>query len=258
MLKINKVRCSESGANSHRPVWMTGSNNCCTDTAESRVVLLMCRHGDVVLVAARQDVEWSVTSLLELLRAHECPYARVFHLALQLLPLIIGVEVLVYDVEGGTTMVLLTRIVFDFSSQDSLHVVLARLQVFKPSVLSLETLSSKVGKLVLFHFKLLCSHFLISNSEVLIKSFTLYHVKFHKNDNSTYLRRNGLRRGRGCARWPSRRTCGSHRCAPGVCSARSVHGPSWLRVQRGCEGQCRWIAKRRPYCSFNEFFLFKL
>jgi hypothetical protein len=128
---------------------------------------------------------------LELLRAHERPYARVFHLTLQLLPLIIGVEVLVYDVEGGAAMVLLTGIVFDFSSQDSLEVVLARLQVFKPSVLSLESLRSEVGKLVLFHFKLLGSHFLIGNSEVLIKAFTLYHVKFHKTNKCTYLRRNG-------------------------------------------------------------------
>ena len=62
------------------------------------------------------------------------------------------------------------------------------LEVFKPTILPLESLSSQIGKLVLFHFKLLRSHFLISDGEVLIKAFALYIlVNFH----NTYLRRSG-------------------------------------------------------------------
>jgi len=71
MLKFSKVRRSQSGHNSYRPVGMTRANDCGTDAPESRVVLLVGRDRDVVLVAAGQDVERGVASLLELLCTHE-------------------------------------------------------------------------------------------------------------------------------------------------------------------------------------------
>ena len=83
---------------------------------KARVVFLVRRHTDVVLVAACQNVERGVTTLLEFTGSQQRPHARVFHLRLKLLAFIIDIKVLIYDVEGSTTVILFACGVLNFCS----------------------------------------------------------------------------------------------------------------------------------------------
>ena len=87
----------------------------------------MLRHINIVLVTSSQNVERSVTTYLELLGSHQSTHTGVLHLCLELLAFIIGVKVLVYDIESGSSVIFLASIVLNFSCQDGMLVVFALL-----------------------------------------------------------------------------------------------------------------------------------
>ena len=100
-----------------------GPNNLLTYITEAWVVSCVVWHWYYVLVTTGQNVERSVSTLLKLVGAHESSYARVLHLLLEQVTLVVHVKVLVYDVEGCTAMVFLACIVLYFSLKDSLLVI---------------------------------------------------------------------------------------------------------------------------------------
>ena len=97
-------------------------NNLLTYIAEAWVVSCVVWHWYSVLVTTGQNVERSVSTLLKLVSAHESSYARVLHLLLEHVTLVVHVKVLVYDVESCTAMVFLARIVLYFGLKDGVLV----------------------------------------------------------------------------------------------------------------------------------------
>ena len=80
-----------------------------------------------MLVASSQDVVLSIASLLKLVCSQEGAHTRIFHMILKVLASAIVIKVLVDDVECSSTLVLHTRVVFNFSLQDRNFLLLVHL-----------------------------------------------------------------------------------------------------------------------------------
>ena len=121
-----------------------------------------------------QDIIFSVVLLVEDLAPHESSYLRIIIYLFKSLAIGIIVVVESHNIEGGTSLILLTSLVHVSPHVDS--VVLEFLMSFhgsKSIVFPMETLLSQIRNLGLLGLKSFLPHNLIGDVEVLVETLSL-------------------------------------------------------------------------------------
>ena len=137
----------------------------------------MLWHLDSLSLLACENIVATIAFVVNILCSHKGPYAAVFVVLPQALSVLRLVVIEVEQVVCSASVIFLTRIevvLFHFKHFCGTNV--ASLHVFKSLHFPLVALFAEVGPSVLNVFKLLLAHFLVSDSEVLVKSLLLCHT----------------------------------------------------------------------------------
>ena len=134
----------------------------------------MSWHLDALPLSSCQDVESSVSSVIEVLSAHQCPDSGLFIIMCEFLSICRLVIIQIKQVISSSSLVLLASVeVIDLSLENSVLLLVHGLHAFKPVHLSRESLFPSSIVFCLLLSELCRSNFLVCHSEIFIKSILL-------------------------------------------------------------------------------------
>ena len=131
-------------------------------------------HLDALPLSSCQDVESSVSSVIEVLSAHQCPDSGLFIILCEFLSIWCLVVIQIKQVISSSSLVLLASVeVINLSLENCVLLRLHGLHAFKPIHLSRESIFPSSIVFCLLLSELCLSNFLVCHREIFIKSILL-------------------------------------------------------------------------------------